>query len=113
MNQVALTPEQSVHHIGDVPAHLVHSQPVRSSGHPGNLHLPRTQIYKKENDKSLQSSLGPDFHGEEIRGYDQLPVACEELFPGRLPIPLGRGFETVPFKDRRDSTASQLMPQMR
>ena len=37
----------------------------------------------------------------------------QELLPGGLPAPLGRGLDSMPFEDGGNGTAGQLVSQMR
>ena len=61
-----------------IPADLAHPQPINSGCNTGNFHLARGQLDKEQDDKPLQPSPGPHFHGEEIRSHDQFPMLGSE-----------------------------------
>ena len=79
---------------------------------PAYLYSPCLQIEEEQDEKTGQSSTCPDFDGKEIRRNDQIPVALEELFPGRFSIPLGCRFDAVPSQHSGDRAPSTLVPQV-
>jgi hypothetical protein len=112
VDQIALAEEDSVHGVGDLAADLAHPQAVGGGGDTRDLHLARGQIEEEQHDKALQSPSRPHFDREEIRCRDPLPMSREELLPGRLSTPLGRGLEAMPFENRRNGAARQLVSQV-
>src|SRR5215472_5750024 len=52
MDEIALTREQSLDGIGQIPGNLAHPQSVCRSRDPADLHPPRRQLDKKENEKA-------------------------------------------------------------
>jgi hypothetical protein len=86
---------------------------VGGGADPRDLDLARRQVEKEQYHKALESFSGPHFDGEEISGHDELPVPGEKLFPGRLPVALGRGLDPVPFENRSNRATGQLVSQMK
>src|ERR1700733_12584104 len=74
VNQVSLSGQDSLLRIREIAHDPAHPQSIRATRDPCNLDLPCGEFHEKQNDKSLQLSLGPHFHGEEVRGHDQLPM---------------------------------------
>ena len=112
MNQVSFSIQDTLLHIGEIPSDLAHPQSVRHLRDARDLHLPRRQVDEEQNDKPLQSSPGPRFHGEEVGGHKQLPMPAQKLLPRRLPAPLRRRLDSVPLQDLRDRAAGNLVPQV-
>ena len=73
MNQVPFSSQDSVLRIRDIPGHLAHPQSVRHLRDTCDLHLPRRQVDEEQNNKSLQPSPGPHFHGEEVASLLTFP----------------------------------------
>jgi len=84
MVQVALANQNSVDSVGKIPRNLMHPQSVRRPSDATQFDLPRRKLHEKQYRESLQSLPGPRFNGEEISGYNQFPMAGQELLPGRL-----------------------------
>ena len=78
-----------------LPTWLIHRPDARRCD-TGNLDLARGQFDEEQNEEALQPAPRPDLDGEEIGRHDQFPVSAEEFLPGRLAVPLGRGFNTLP-----------------
>src|SRR5581483_12226074 len=112
VDQVTLALEDSVNHIGQVAADLVHPQPVRTRCNAGDFHFSRRQLDEEQHYESLQSTLRPRFDGEEVSGNDQLPVLLEELLPGGLSFLLRRRLNSVPLQDLSDRRATDVVPQI-
>lgn len=112
MDELPFAQQNAVHRISDAPTDLTHPWPVGLCGDARDFNLACGQIEKEENHKPLQPSSGPFFHREEIRRYDQLPVAGKELFPAGFPAPLRCGLEPIPCEDRRDGAAGDRVPQV-
>ena len=96
----------------EIPGNLAHPPSVRRWCDACDLHLPRRQVDEEQNDKTLQSSPRPHFHGEEICSYNQLPMPAQKLLPCRLSPPLGCGLYPVSFQNRSDRTASKFVAQI-
>jgi hypothetical protein len=99
VNQVSLASQDSLLHIREIASDLAHPQSIRGTRDPCNLDLPRGELHEKQNDKSLQPSPGPNFHGEKVRGHDQIPMLAQKLLPRRLPDPFRYWLDAVPFQD--------------
>jgi hypothetical protein len=113
VNQVSFSSQDSVLRVREIPGDLAHPQSVRHLRDARDFYLPRRQVDEEQNDKSLQPSPGPHFHGEEICSYNQLPMPAQKLLPRRLPAPFGCWFDSVPFQDLRDGAAGKLVSQVR
>ena len=74
VNLVSLSRQDSLLRIREIARDLAHPQSIRATRDPRNLDLQCGEFHEKQNDKSLQPSPGPHFQGEEVRGYDQLPM---------------------------------------
>ena len=112
MDQVPLPREHSIDGISEVPRDLVHPQAIGERCDAGDLHLAGSQVDEEQNHEPLQSLLGPDLYGEEVRRDDQVPMPLQELLPRRLSIALRRRLDPMPFQDRRDRTMSDLVPRV-
>src|SRR5271156_1016575 len=105
VNQVSLSRQDSLLRIREIARDLAHPQCIRATRDPRNLDLPRGEFHVKQNHKSLQPSPGPHFHGEKVRGHDQLPMLAQKLLPRRLPDPFRCRVDAVSFQDLRDRAA--------
>src|SRR6516165_1914477 len=112
VNQIPFSGQYSLLRVREIPGNLAHPQSVRRRRDARDLHLPRRQVDEEQNDKTLQSSPRPHFHGEEICSYNQLPMPAQTLLPCRLSPPLGCGLDPVSFQNRSDRTASKLVAQI-
>jgi hypothetical protein len=90
----------------------VHPQSIRGTRDPCNLDLPREELDEEQNDKSLQPSPGPNFHGEKVRGHDQIPMLAQKLLPRCLPDPFRCRLDAVSFQDLRDRAAASSCPRL-
>jgi len=57
--------------IREIASDLAHPQAIRCLRHSRDLHFARGQVDEEQDQKPLQPSPGPHFHGEEI-GRDNL-----------------------------------------
>ena len=113
VDQVLLPGEHSIDTIGEVSRDLVHPEAIDDRGDAGNLHLAGRKVDEEEHEEALEAARGPDFHSEEVRRDDQVPMARKELLPGGLSSALRRGFEAVPCEDRGDGGAGELVAEVR
>jgi hypothetical protein len=95
VSQIALASETAVVDIRHVATDLAHPRGVGLRGDPGDLDVPRREFDDEQYGKPGQAAPGPDVHGEEVRGGEDLPMRPQELDPGRLLQPLGRGVQAV------------------
>jgi hypothetical protein len=100
--EISLAVQDAVACIGENPADLAHAQARRGLRDRGNLGLGCGQLNEEQHEEPLQASTGPHFHGEEVGGRDQFPMAAPEFFPGRFVAMLRRPFNAVPSQDLRD-----------
>jgi hypothetical protein len=112
VNEAPFSIQDSLLRIREIPRDLAHPQSVPHQHDARDLHLPRTQLDEEQNHKPPQPSPGPHFHGEEIGCYNQLPMSAQKLLPPRLPAPLRRRLDSVPFQDLRDGAAGKLVSQV-
>ena len=112
MDQKALAVEDSIYRIRCSATYLAHPQAVRSRSDASDLYSSCFQIDKKQDEKTGQSSTCPDFDGEEVRRNNQVPMALEELFPGRFSVPLGCRLDAVAAQNSGNRAPSALMPQV-
>src|SRR5262249_47766089 len=95
VDQVSFAHQEAVRGITEVTCHLAHPKPIRLPGYARNLHLPTRQVDQEEHKESRQTLARPSLNREKVRRHDQLPMPGQKLFPGGLPLPLGRWFQTV------------------
>src|ERR1700756_841670 len=95
MNQIAFPVQDSVHCIGDISADLTHPKSIGAGCYARDLHSPTRQIQEKQDQEPLQALGRPDLDREEIRGHNQLPVLCQELFPSGFAASLWCWFDPV------------------
>src|SRR5215469_13556662 len=112
VNQVPFSGQDSVLRIREIPGNLAHPQPVRRPCDPGNFHLACSQVDEEQHHEPLQTSPGPHFHSEEIRGHNHLPMPAQELLPRRLPAPLRCRLDPVSFQDPSDRAAGKLVSKI-
>jgi hypothetical protein len=70
------------------------------------------ELDEEQHEAPLQTSFGPHLHREEVRRYDQLPVAAEELFPRCFALSFGSRLKDVALQDAGDRTAGDLVAQI-
>ena len=112
MDQIALAIQNSVHCIRHISADLTHPQSVCIGCYASDFHPTSRQIDKEQDQEALQASSGPDLYGEEVCGYDQLPVARQKLLPSRLSAPLCCRFDLVPMENISDCAPGQLVSEI-
>ena len=112
MDQKALAVKDSIYRVRCPTADLAHPQAVRPRSDASNLYSSCFQIDEEQDEKTGQSSTCPDFDSEEVGCHDQVPMALEELFPGRLSIPLGCWLDAMSAQHSGDRAPSALMPQV-
>jgi len=74
MNQVPFASQDSWLDIREMAGDLAHPQAIGCLRDAGDLHFARRQVDEEQNEKPLQPSPGPHFHGEEIGRDDHVPV---------------------------------------
>jgi len=74
VNEVLFASQDSLLGIGEVSGDLAHPQAIRYLRHSRDLHLACGKVDEEQNEKPLQPSPGPYFHGEEIGRDDHVPV---------------------------------------
>ena len=112
VNQVPFSDQNSVLRIREIPGNLAHPQSVRRLCDPGNFHLPCIQVDEEQHHEPLQTSPGPHFYREEIRGHNHLPMTAQKLLPCRLPAPLRSRLQPVSFQNRSDGAAGKLVSKI-
>src|SRR5262245_4858753 len=112
MDEIALTREQSLDGIGQIPGNLAHPQSVCRSRDPADLHPPRRQLDKEENEKALQSFGRPDLDGEEVRCNDHFPMLCQKLLPGCFAAALRCRFDAIALQNVGHSAVCQIVAQI-
>ena len=113
MNQIAFAEQDSIHRVGRTSADLGYPESIRSRTDAGDLDVPCRQIDEEQNQETLQTFPGPDFHAKEIRRYDRSPVLCQKLFPTRLPATLRRRFDAVQAQNLRDRAHGKFVSHIR
>src|SRR5262249_5455297 len=96
MNEISLIHEKTIDDIRQVGGDLPHPQPTRPFRNSTDLYPPSRNIHEEEHHETRQSITGPALYCEEIGRDDLIPMAFQELFPGRLFGSFRCGLDALP-----------------
>src|SRR5262249_50942045 len=81
VEQVPFAKQKTLHGIRQLPSTLLHESRRRMRRDAGDLHAACGQLHHYQHIVGHQAMPGGDFHREEVRGRQDLPVELEELRP--------------------------------
>ena len=114
VHQVALAPKEPFKAIRELPRALLHESRGGMRGDAGDLDTPGGQLHHNEHVIRDHAVPRGDFHREEVRGREDLPVHLQELRPAHAGLPaLRRGFQVVAAEDITHSGRVDGMSQVR
>ena len=109
-DQQGITAEHSINTVGEVAHRLDHERLVRMWCRAEHMDATRVQFDHEHRVVGHQSSDGPDFRSEEVRGPQCAPVGAQERAPRHRPLTAGRN--ALVLEDLGDRRAGNPMAEV-